>query len=189
MILPAILERNAKIHPFVIYGLVGALSIAALIASARVQVPMIPVPITLQTALVLMLPCLLGLRMGLSVLGSYMALGALGFPVFAMAAATPPGLAYFFGPTGGYLAGFMIAAALVGYIYGKRPVSRNLPALFTLMLLGHTAILLCGVTWLAFGVPHLGIEAAVSGGLMPFLSGSLLKSGMAAAFIGYLQKK
>lgn len=188
MILSAILERNGKIHPLMVYLVAGAVSIAALIASARIQVPMIPVPITFQTVVVLMLPCLLGTRGALGALFGYMALGALGLPVFAITTGALPGLAYFAGPTGGYLAGFVVAAALVGFLCETRRPD-TLPILFMLMLLGHTAILLCGVLWLAYGLPHIGINAAISGGLIPFLSGSLLKAGIAAAFVRHLQKK
>lgn len=157
---------------------IGLLSIAALIASARIQVPLYPVPVTLQTALVLLLPCLIGTRFSLGVLSAYFAAGFAGLPVFAMAAGSVAGPAYFFGPTGGYLLGFVAATFFVGLCYEQKNL-RSLPVIFLLMLAGHAIILLFGAIWLAYGLPSLGFQTAVLVGIVPFLLGSLLKSGLA----------
>ena len=159
------------------FCLIGALSIMALVASARIQIPMVPVPVTLQTAVVLLMPCLLGTRLALAILGTYLAMGIAGLPVFAGLITGP---AYFSGPTGGYLLGFVVAAGLVGYIY-ENVRSWNFWTLSALMLLGHAFILLAGATWLGFGVPSLGFTAAVASGVVPFLIGSVIKSAFAAA--------
>ena len=161
------------------FCVIGVLSILALVASARIQIPMVPVPITLQTAVVLLMPCLLGTRLALAILSTYLAMGFAGLPVFAGLVTGP---AYFFGPTGGYLLGFVVAAGLVGYIYENKQ-SWNFWSLSALMLLGHAFILMAGATWLGFGVPSLGLSAAIASGVVPFLIGSVLKSAFAAASI------
>ncbi len=160
-------------------------TLALLIVSAKVQIPMVPVPITLQTAVVLALPCLFGWRMTLSSIGSYLALGFLGAPVFAIGALAGP--AYFLGPTGGYLIGFIIAAYLTGKIYDALE-NKGIINLTGLMAAGHGLILSLGTLWLAFGVPSMGGTAAIAAGFMPFLAGSLVKSLMVAAFIKAFQK-
>lgn len=161
------------------FCLIGVLSILALVASARIQIPMVPVPITLQTAIVLLMPCLLGTRFALTILSTYLAMGFAGLPVFAGPLAGP---AYFFGPTGGYLVGFVAAATMVGMMYDSMK-SWNFWTLGALMLAGHAVILLAGATWLAFGVPSLGLAAAITGGVIPFIIGSVLKSAFVAASI------
>lgn len=182
---------------FLFQVMLGIASIAALIVSARIQVPMIPVPITLQTAVVLLLPCLLGVRMALTVLGSYFALGAMGLPVFAMTAGALPGLAYFAGPTGGYLAGFVLAVILTGYGFawikqharGFSGLAMSLAMLCALMLAGHAVILSVGMLWLAFGLPQMGLMSAFTAGVVPFLIGTVIKSGIAASLAGWALNK
>ncbi|HPF78254.1 MAG TPA: biotin transporter BioY [Alphaproteobacteria bacterium] len=158
------------------------LSLGLLILSSKIQVPMFPVPITFQTAIILLIPALCGLNMGLSVLGSYFALGAIGLPVFAMAAGAVPGPAYFIGPTGGYLAGFVIAMFFVAALIQKMP-SRNFFLLSLLFLAAHLVILFFGWGWLSYGLPHIGAEKAFIGGVVPFITGSILKSFFVAAIV------
>ncbi len=159
-------------------------SLALLIASAKIQVPMTPVPVTFQTAVVLALPCFFGLRMALYVITSYLTLGFSGAPVFAIGVSAGP--AYFLGHTAGYLTGFVLAASLVGIFYDKN--RHNLFILFGIMIAGHVIILILGALWLAFGIPGLGTETAVASGILPFLTGSLLKSGISAAFVKAFRK-
>ena len=166
------------------FCLIGVLSILALVASARIQIPMVPVPVTLQTAVVLLMPCLLGTRLALAILSTYLAMGLIGLPVFAGPVAGPT---YFFGPTGGYLVGFVAAAGMVGMIYESLK-SWNFWTLSALMLVGHIVILLAGATWLAFGVPALGLAAAIASGVIPFTIGSVLKSAFVAASIKAMDK-
>lgn len=164
--------------------LVGLVSIAALAASARIQVPMYPVPVTLQTAVVLLLPCLLGWRVALGVLAAYFAAGAAGLPVFAGAITGP---AYFFGPTGGYLVGFAAAMTMVGLTF-ERKNDMSFIALFALMIAGHALILMLGTMWLAYGVPSLGMAQAFATGVVPFLIGSVLKSALVSSAVKALSK-
>jgi biotin transport system substrate-specific component len=159
--------------------LIGLGSIAALAASAKLQVPMLPVPITLQTAVVLLLPCLLGWRLALTILGGYFATGAAGIPVFA---GTTAGPTYFFGPTGGYLIGFALATFVVGTLFDRK-ANWSFFSLAALMLAGHIVILSSGALWLAYGMPSIGISKAIATGIVPFLIGSIVKSAIVSATV------
>lgn len=145
---------------------------------------MIPVPITLQTAVVLILPCLLGWRVALGILAAYFAAGAAGLPVFAGPLSGP---AYFFGPTGGYLLGFVVAASLAGIAFQSKDKWSFLE-LSGVMLGAHMIILGFGAFWLAYGTPMLGMDMALATGVYPFVIGSIVKSGLAASVIKALTK-
>lgn len=153
---------------------------AALIAlGAQLQVPMIPVPITLQTLAVLLLGAALGARRGALAVVTYLAAAALGLPVLAGGGA---GATKLFGPTGGYLIGFVLAAFLVGALVERFALDRRFLGTALAMLLGNLVIYLCGVTWLAATL-HLTLPAAVGAGLTPFLLGDALKIGVAALLL------
>jgi biotin transport system substrate-specific component len=152
----------------------GAL-VVALAAQVAVPVPMSPVPMTLQPLAVLAVGGVLGARAGAGALALYLALGALGLPVFAGGAA---GVAKLLGATGGYLLAFPPAAALTGLLVGRTPrVGRTLLGCAAGLLVIH----LGGVAQLALlgGDPALAVRI----GLVPFLAGDLLKVGLAAAAI------
>ena len=145
---------------------------AALTVSAKVQIPFWPVPFTMQTMIVLLAGMALGWRLGAATVALYLAQGALGLPVFAKGG----GLAYFAGPTGGYLLGFLAAAALTGWL-AERGWGRSAASTFAAMLAGTAVIFACGLSWLA----HLiGAEKAIAGGLVPFLTSEGLKIVIAA---------
>src|SRR3546814_487052 len=118
----------------VVLAVVGTL---LLTLSAKVQVPMWPVPMTMQTFAVLIIGMTYGFRLGTATVAFYLAQGAIGLPVFASGA----GIAYLAGPTGGYLIGFLVSAALVGWLAGPgwgRTVNRTFVAhaLGTAVILG-----------------------------------------------------
>jgi biotin transport system substrate-specific component len=156
----------------------GAATVA-LAAQAAVPVPFTPVPMTLQPLAVLVVGGLLGARLGAAALVLYVALGALGLPVF-----TPvglPGAARLLGPTGGYLLAYPVAAALVGWLADAgRPASRPVRLLLACaagMLVIHAG----GSAQLAILTGDIG--AATRYGLIPFLTGDLLKIGLAALVV------
>ncbi len=152
----------------------GAL-VVALAAQVSVPVPLSPVPMTLQPLAVLVVGGALGAGAGAGALVLYLVLGLVGFPVFAGGAA---GLARLLGPTGGYLLAFPAAAALTGLLAGATPrVVRTLLA----GAAGMAVIHLGGVSQLALlgGDPGLAFRI----GFVPFLTGDLLKIGLAAAVI------
>lgn len=152
-----------------------ALGIVLLALSARIQVPFWPVPMTLQTAVVLLIGASYGARLGTATLLSYLAAGAVGLPAFAGGA----GLAYMGGPTGGYLAGFLAAAFVMGWLC-DRGMGRTLVSAIGLMLLGQVIIFVPGVAWLA---NLIGFDKAITAGLLPFLPAEVLKTALAAAVL------
>jgi biotin transport system substrate-specific component len=151
----------------------GALVVAL---AAQVVVPMIPVPMTLQPLAVLVVGGILGPTGGLSALVLYLGLGALGLPVFAGGAA---GALRLIGPTGGYLLAFPIAAAVTGALVRRAPSS--ILRVLLACALGMAVIHIGGVAQLALlgGDPQLAFRV----GFLPFLTGDLLKVGLAALII------
>jgi biotin transport system substrate-specific component len=166
--------------------------IGILAASAWVSVPFYPVPLTMQTLAVLLIGGALGPTLGVSAVAGYLALGALGAPVFHGGLG---GVLVLAGPTGGYLAGFIPAVFLMGWaarLAGPRPLGRSRATawkrLLTLALgavAASAAIYALGLPWLAlFG--GLGWERATAVGFVPFLLGDVLKAAVAvgAVFLG-----
>src|SRR5262249_11270176 len=113
-----------------VLALIGTL---LLTASAKIQVPFWPVPMTMQTFVVLCLGAVLGPRLGATTVLLYLAEGAVGLPVFAGTPEKGLGLAYMAGPTGGYLVGFVAGAAVTGWL-AERGWDRSIVRLFAAML-------------------------------------------------------
>ena len=140
--------------------------------SAKIQVPFWPVPMTMQTFVVLVIGMAYGRRLGSATVLAYLIAGASGLPVLAGTPERGIGLLYMMGPTGGFLVGFLVAAAVVGYL-GDRGWDRSFLATAAAMIVGQAIISFAGVVWLAnsFGVPK-----AIEVGFMPFLASSALKT-------------
>lgn len=160
-----------------VYEILLVLTGTALIAiSAKVQIPMWPVPVTAQTFAVLLIAALFGAKRGTLTVLAYLGEGALGLPVFAGPTA---GLAYFAGPTVGFLIGFVVAAIIVGSL-AERGWDRRYKTTVIAMTLGTVAIFACGLLWLEFFV---GAENVLIAGLFPFIPGAILKIVLAAALL------
>jgi biotin transport system substrate-specific component len=155
-----------------------ALGTALLTLSAKVNLPLPYVPMTLQTLVVLMIGAAYGWRLGSATVIAYLAEGAMGLPVFA---GPTGGLAPLLGPTAGYLFGFVAAAFVTGWL-SERGWDRSVPLLFVAMGLGHIIILAAGFGWLAFGM-KLGVEKAWLVGIAPFVAASLIKNALGAALV------
>lgn len=138
-------------------------------AGAQLTVPMTPVPMTLQTFAVLLAGVALGPLKGVVAALLYLALGAMGLPVFSDGGG---GLDAFTGPTAGYLIAFPLAAGLVGAVSEKPAWRRPVPAT-ALMLVAHLLILGLGAAWLA---TLIGPSEALAAGFTPFLIGAAVKS-------------
>lgn len=174
---PVAENRSALLRHAVLI-LAGTVFIAV---SARIQVPMWPVPMTMQTFAVLMIGMAYGWRLGGATLIAYLGEGALGLPVFASGG----GLAYFAGPTGGYLFGFLAAAVLVGWL-AERGWDQSLVRTAVAMTGGTALIFLMGVAWLAF---FLGdVDKALVNGLYPFIVGGMAKIALAALLLPFCWK-
>ncbi|AMY69597.1 biotin transporter BioY [Frigidibacter mobilis] len=163
-------------------GLALALGGAALITlGAKVQIPFWPVPMTLHTLAVFFIAAAFGPRLGLAAMAAYLGAGAMGLPVFSGTPERGIGLAYMAGPTGGYLAGYLLAAGLIGWLAaGRGWIGRALA-----MLAGLAVVYAAGLAWLAAFVPAPKLLAA---GLTPFLLGDLVKIALAATLLTGLNR-
>jgi biotin transport system substrate-specific component len=164
------LDRRAR---DILLVFVGSIFIA-LMAQVEIRLPFTPVPITGQTFAVLLVGAALGSRRGAASLVLYLVEGALGLPAFAGGAG---GLAYLTGATGGYLVGFVFAAALIG-VLAERGLDRRFLSALPIFLVGEVVIYLFGVTWLSV---LIGFQKALAAGLLPFLIGDAVKLIAAAA--------
>jgi biotin transport system substrate-specific component len=152
------------------------LGVCLLTLSAKVQVPFWPVPMTMQTLVVLMLGMAYGSRLAAGTVFAYLLAGAAGLPVFAGTPERGIGLAYMMGPTFGFLVGFLIAAWLVGFL-AERGWDRSFLKCAAAMVLGHLVISLAGVVWLAV---LMGTTKAIEVGFTPFMASSVLKTALGA---------
>jgi len=148
-----------------------------LAASSHISVPMVPVPITMQTLAVTLVGALYGWRLGGLTILLWLAEGAIGLPVFAGGTG---GFARFLGPTGGYLLAFPLAGMLTGWLVERGWNGQRLLLAFAAMLAGNAVCLLVGASWLATIV---GAQKALAVGLAPFVVGAVLKSALGAALL------
>ncbi len=158
---------------FFIKVIFGSLMIALF---AQITVPMYPVPITGQTLAITVVGLGLGRKAGVSAVLLYLFQGAIGLPVFAGGSA---GLAAFFGPTGGYLYGFIASVAILGYFSDKGILKNYLMS--TVVAFVATAVtLLFGLIHLSFFVPQ---GSVLQFGLYPFILGGIIKAILATALV------
>ncbi len=164
---------GAIVQPRMIWLSIG-FAVAMVAATAiRVWLPFSPVPVTLQTFVVLLAGLSLGATWGGFSQVQYVILGALGLPAFA------GGLAALFGPSGGYIIGFVVAAVIVGAIYSAW---RTTPGAIVACLAGTAAIYVFGCIWLlALSIGSVAEVAAI--GVLPFLPGDVLKLAAAVALV------
>src|SRR5271170_5647720 len=168
---PAAIRSSAeRIAQGLAFALGGSLLLAV---SAKVQVPFYPVPMTLQTLVVL----LLGARLAAASVALYLVEGLAGLPVFAGAVAGPQ---YMAGPTGGFLVGFLVAAALIGFAADRR-WDRSWMRLLASLSLGHAVVFALGFLWLA---QLIGAEKAFAAGVAPFALATVIKTLLAVALVG-----
>lgn len=170
----------ARVSPLLLRaaGTVAFALLLALSARLRIPLPWSPVPVTAQTLTALLLPAFLGPAVSASGVALYLLFSLSGLDFFARGG----GALYLFGPTGGYLWGFLLAALIVGT--ASRRFSR-FPAVFAAMALGEAAILLLGALQLA-AVAGGGWRWVFAAGVAPFLPGDIVKLALAVSIFRLL---
>ncbi|MEO8245870.1 MAG: biotin transporter BioY [Chloroflexota bacterium] len=156
----------------------AGVALTALAAQLQFKVPGNPVPFTGQTAAVLLTGAALGSRLGLLSMVTYVALGAIGLPIYSGGHA---GVGQLLGVTGGYLIGFAVAAAIVGWL-AERGWDRTLPRAALLMILGNLVIYAIGVPVLALAAPMSAADA-IQHGALAFVASDALKIAIAAGLL------
>jgi len=164
---------------FAWYAVLAVLGTLLLTLSAKTRVMLGPVDMSLQTLAVFVIAAAFGKRLGLATLLLYMAEGAAGLPVFQAAPEKGIGLAYMMGPTGGYLAGFVVAAAIVGWA-ADRGYDRSILRFGGAVLLAEAAIMGLGFAWLA---TMIGADRAWQFGVAPFILPDLIKVALATLVV------
>ncbi|MDE0992704.1 MAG: biotin transporter BioY [Rhodospirillales bacterium] len=162
---------------FVVLAFAGSLLIAL---SSKVQIPFYPVPMTMQTFVILGLSMALGWRLAGATLALYLLEGTLGLPVFAGSPEKGIGLAYMMGSTGGYLLGFLVAAVTCGWL-GEKGWDRNVFKTAAAMFIGNALIYIPGILWL--GLIFGWDKPIIEWGLTPFILGDITKIALATAVL------
>ena len=142
--------------------------------SAKIKIPFYPVPMTMQTFVVLFLGISFGYKIGLATVGLYLLEGIIGFPVFSNSPEKGIGLIYFTGPTMGYLIGFLVAAFISGYMSYKA----SFVVVFAKLIVSVSIIYVLGVAWL--GILIGWDKPLFEIGVFPFLLAELFKISILA---------
>ena len=169
--------RQAKLVKQIALVLVGVM---LLVLSAKIKIPMIPVPMTMGTFAVLSIGAVYGPRLGLVTIIGYMIVGALGFDVFASSSSEKFGVSYMMGSTGGYLVGYVLAILVLGWT-ARQGWDRSVLKMAAAMVLGNVIIYVPGLLWLA--TLYGWDQPILTWGLTPFLMGDLVKLGLAALLL------
>lgn len=172
----------------------GGSAFVAVCAHVVLPLNFTPVPLTLQTFAVLLLSLVLSPRLAAGTLAAYLAEGALGLPVFAPTPMITGGLAHLFGPTGGYLLAYPLAAVLISSLWRNtnfRGWGGSFGGAAGSAAAGDLFILGCGAAWLAV-LTHASAQSILTLGVVPFLPGEALKiaaaAGLAAGYRRYRRR-
>lgn len=181
-LLEALLPRDSGVARTTAMVAAVVLGTALVTLSAKVNVPVWPVPVTLQTFAVAALAATFGARLAVATVMAYLLQGAAGLPVFA----TGGGIGYLVGPTGGFLAGTLLMAYIIGRAADAGATRKPL-LLLAAMIAGDAALFVAGFGWLlAFGSSAAWLDqsnlvgSAFAGAVQPFIVWDLLKMGLAA---------
>ena len=154
----------------------------ALAISAKVRIPFYPVPMTMQTFVVLFLGVSFGYKIGLATVSLYLLEGIVGFPVFSGSPEKGVGIVYFLGPTMGYLVGFLVACYLASFVKGKD----NYLKIFSKLILSVSSIYILGVLWL--GILLGWDKPIIEMGVKPFLLAEITKIALLTVLIKKFSK-
>jgi len=170
----AILKSERTVDIIKIFGGVLVMSIAA-----QVAIPLKPVPIILHTMVLMVIGLTYTPKLAMSTMAAYLLTGAIGIPVFSNFNA---GLPYMIGPTGGYLAGFLIAPTIMAYCRQRYP-SGTISAI-CICLLGNLLLYTLGVAWLSY---LIGFEKAFYSGFVVFIPSGIAKIAVLVVIMRYLK--
>ena len=159
-------SQNSRILKYVLVIFLGSL---LLTISSKIKIPFYPVPMTMQTFVVLFLGMSFGYRVGLATVSLYLVEGIIGLPVFSNSPEKGVGFVYFTGPTMGYLIGFLFATFLAGYFNFKGNILNN----FIKLLISVSTIYILGVFWLGSLIGW--DKPIIQLGVTPFLLAELFK--------------
>ena len=173
--------KQTKILKYIFIALIGSIILAI---SSKVKIPFYPVPMTMQTLVVLMIGVGFGWKLGLATVSLYLFEGIIGLPVFSGTPEKGIGLIYFTGPTMGYLVGFLPAVFFAGLlkIYYKYNLIHRFILNFIFYTFSVSFIYLFGLIWLSNFVP---VEKIWIVGAMPFLLAELLKISILTVFVTF----
>ena len=164
--------KKIELNKIVKVVLISVLGTLLLTISAKIKIPFYPVPMTMQTFVVLFLGIAFGYKIGLATVSLYLLEGILGLPVFANSPEKGIGIVYFTGPTMGYLIGFLIAVFFAGYLqFGKLTIT-NVIFIFFKLVFSVSFIYILGLFWLS---TLIGWDKAFKFGAQPFLLAELFK--------------
>ena len=161
---------NNKIIKIFLISLLGSI---LLTISAKIKIPFYPVPMTMQTFVVVLIGITLGWKLGLATIFAYLFEGAIGLPVFAGTPEKGLGISYIIGPTGGYLVGFIFSVFIAGFIN----LNKNIFVKFLIISFAIFVIYLTGVPWLAY---LKGWEIAYIWGIKNFMLAEIFKISILA---------
>ena len=171
--------KQSKLLKYVFLALIGSIVLAV---SSKIKIPFYPVPMTMQTFVVLMIGIIFGWKLGLATVSLYLLEGIIGLPVFSGTPEKGLGLVYFTGPTMGYLLGFLVAV----YISGKFNYDSNIIKNFLKLLLATSFIYILGMTWLG---NLIGWDKPIFQlGAQPFLLAELFKILIVTFAISQIRK-
>ena len=171
--------RQSKLLKYVFLALIGSIILAV---SSKIKIPFYPVPMTMQTLIVLVIGIGFGWKLGLATVSLYLFEGIIGLPVFSGTPEKGIGLIYFTGPTMGYLIGFLVAV----YISGKFSYDSNLVKNFLKLMLATSIIYILGMSWLG---SLIGWDKPIFQlGAQPFLLAELFKILIATLAINQIKK-
>jgi len=169
----------SKLLASILFAFVGS---CFLTLCAKISIPFLPIPMTLQTFAVVLLGVTMGWRVGCLSILMYLGQGLLGLPVFAEPLGGPE---IFFGPTGGYLLGFFPAVLLAGFFAEQGWFAKPVKG-FIISCLSFAVIYTYGLIWLS---GFLGWEKAIQVGFIPFVLGDIAKAFAVTFIAKYLWKK
>ena len=171
--------RQQKIVKYMFIALLGSLLLAI---SSKIKIPFYPVPMTMQTFVVLFIGIAFGWKLGLATISLYLFEGIIGLPVFSGTPEKGLGVVYFTGPTMGYLIGFIVAV----YLTGKFTYNKNLVMNFLKLVFATSFVYILGILWLG---TLIGWEKPIFKlGAQPFLLAELFKILIATLAINHIKK-